>query len=112
MNYTKWNAIAKGEERIKKRISELEMDRTYRIESIQKTTTKYGDKVTVGIEGMVFCYLHVKLCEALLADDEAGIREIDAEIKNASVSLRRLPPWGRLIPVEFVRNLPNDFDVE
>ena len=112
MNYTKWNTIAAGEDRNLKRIFELEMNKLYKIEYIRKTKTKYGDKVKVGLEGKLFCYLPVKLSEALLADNEAGMLEVDEEVKNATIGLQRLPQRGRLHPVAFVRLLPDDFQDE
>ena len=61
MDYTKWNKIGRGEDRSVKKITELELDRLYRIESIRKTSTKYGEKVTICLEGNIFCYLPAKL---------------------------------------------------
>ena len=112
MDYTKWNTVAKGEERTMKRISELELGRLYEIENIRKTSTKYGDKVTVGLEGKIFCYLPAKLSEALLENDGAGLLEFEVELQNVTVRLRRLPARGRFNPVEFVRDLPGLDDLE
>ena len=76
MDFNKWNTIGKGEQRTLKKISELEIDRTYVLQSIQRTVTKYGDKITVGLQGNIYCYLPAKLSEALLANDEAGLKEV------------------------------------
>lgn len=105
MNFNKWNTIAKGEQRNMKRISELELHRQYAIEGIQKTTTKYGDKVTVCLEGNIYSYLPAKLSDAMLKDDEAGLKEFREELAVSTIKLRRLEPRGRYNPVEFLRNL-------
>lgn len=112
MNFTKWNLIARGEQRNMKRISELELGRAYAIESIQKTTTKFGEKVIVCLEGNFYSYLPAKLSEALLNDDEAGLKEIREELSLSTVKLRRLESRGRYNPVEFVRNLNLDVNFE
>ena len=109
MDFSKWNKIAKGEDRTMKRVSELEMDRVYRIEDVRKSTTKYGDKVIACLEGNIYSYLPAKLSEALLAEDEIGLIELGDEVRNTLVGLRCLPPRGRMNPVEFLKkNLPED----
>ena len=102
MDFNKWNTIGKGEQRTLKKISELEIDRTYVLQSIQRTATKYGDKITVGLQGNIYCYLPAKLSDSLLANDEAGLQEIRKEQEKLSVGSRRLPQRGRFNPVEFV----------
>lgn len=107
MDFNKWNKIGKGEQRNLKSCSELEVGRLYRIENIRKTTTKYGDRVTVNLEGNIFCYLPAKLSEALLENDQAGVIGMQAELQNGPINLRRFEARGRLIPVEFVPDLPD-----
>lgn len=51
MDFNRWNTVGRGEERSLKKISELVVNQPYRIEDIRKTTTKYGEKVTVSLEG-------------------------------------------------------------
>lgn len=102
MDFNRWNTIAKGEQRNLKKISDLELGRTYLVEGIQKTTTKYGLRITVGLEGNIYCYLPAKLSEALLAQEDAGLLEVKAESERGGVGLQRLPQRGRFNPVEFV----------
>lgn len=112
MDFNRWNQIARGESRTLKRISELAMDRLYRIEGVHKTTTKYGEKITVNLEGKIFCYLPAKLSEALLSEQEVGLRELQSELKIGPVNLRRLEPRGRSNPVEFVPDIPDMVDLD
>lgn len=107
MDFSKWNKIAKGEQRNLKKCSELEVGKLYLIEDIRKTTTKYGDKVTVNLEGDIYCYLPVKLSEALLDNDQAGLLGMQAELQTGPINLRRFEARGRLIPVEFVPDVPD-----
>lgn len=112
MDFNRWNRIAHGESRTMKRISELAMNRLYRIEGIQKTITKYGEKITVNLEGKIFCYLPAKLSEALLSEEEVGLLEVQAELKIGPINLRRLEPIGRSNPVEFVPDIPDMADLD
>lgn len=102
MDFNKWNSFGKGEQRTLKKVSDLEINRTYLLQCIHKTITKYGNKITVGLEGDIYCYLPAKLSEALLANDEAGLQEVKEEQEKGTVGLRRLPQRGRFNPVEFV----------
>ena len=90
-----------------KKISELEMNRKYKIEYIQRTETNDGDMLTVGLEGKIFCYLPTHMSKVLLANGEAYMREVDVEVQTATLGLRRLPQHGRIYPVS-VRIVPND----
>ena len=107
MDFNRWNRIAKGEQRNLKKVADLEVDRLYRIENICKTTTRYGEKITIGLSGNIYCYLPAKLPEALLSNDEAGLKEIETELRNGPVNLRRFESRGKLTPIEFVPDLPD-----
>lgn len=103
MDFARWNTIARGEQRNLKKISELTEGRVYILSDIQKTTTKYGEKITVGLaEEKTYCYLPSKLSEALLKGDEEGFQEIRNQLESGAVGMRRLPQRGRFNPVEFV----------
>lgn len=107
MNYNKWNKIGKSEPRTLKKISELELNRLYIIEEIRQITTKYGEKVTVSLEGDIYCYLPAKLSTALLEKEEEGMKEIQQELTQSVVYLRRLEGRGRANAVEFVGSQPD-----
>ena len=98
--------VAKSGLRSVKKISELDLDRLYSIEGIRKSTTKYGDKVVVNLEGNIMCYLPARVSKELLSDEEAGLVDFEALLQSTSVSLRRLD--GPYNSIEFVVNLPED----
>lgn len=108
MNYNKWNKIGKSEPNTLKKISDLELGQLYVIREIRKTMTKYGEKVTVSLDGDVYCYLPAKLSHALLQNQEEGMKEIQQELAQGVLHLRRLEGRGRANAVEFVGSNPDD----
>lgn len=106
MDFSKWNLIAKCEPRNLKKISELEIGQLYIIEDIKKYITKYGDKVAVNLEGNIYAYLPAKLSDALLKNEEAGVKEVQEELTKTGMYLRRLESHGRSNAVEFVSFSP------
>lgn len=108
MDYNKWNKIGKSEPRTIKKISELELHQPYVIEEIREIMTKYGQKVTVSLEGDIYCYLPAKLSHALLQNEAGGLKEIQQEMAKNIIHLRRLEGRGRANAVEFVGSHPDE----
>lgn len=106
MNFDRLNAVAKGEHRTVKKISELVLNQLYSIQNIRKATTRYGEKVIVDIEDDVYCYLPARVGKELLADGEEGLREFLSQLEVSEVCIRRIE--GRFNPIEFLIKLPED----
>lgn len=97
------NLLAKGgAKRALKKISELEFDRVYVIESVHKTVSKFGPQVTVNLEGDIFCYLPRKVSDSMLENGEINFIEFKEQLNSVTVGLKRLPNLGRYHPVEFL----------
>ena len=105
MNFDRLNAIARGGQRTMKRVSELELNQPYSIEGLVKATTKYGTKVTVDLEGNIYCYLPCRIFRDLLANDEEQLKIFQQQLLESSVRLKRLE--GRLTPIKFGFPVPN-----
>lgn len=113
MDLRKLNAIAKGgSSRILKRVSDLQFNQIYLIEGVNKTNTKYGEKVTINLEGNIYCYLPVKVSEELLADEGSSLNELQENIQRFSIGIRRLEPRGRYNPIEFIMPQPENRDID
>ena len=72
--FARLNSVANNLRTLKK-ISELQIDHLYIIEGIRKTTTKYGDKVVVELEGHIYCYLPARVSKELLTNDDAAFKD-------------------------------------
>lgn len=108
MDINKLNKVALEGNGLLKRMSELKIGQLYRIESIQKTKTTYGDKVTVNLEDGSFTFLPSHVSKELLDNAEAGLQDFQEKLTSNSISFRRFQPLGKLNPIEFVISLPQE----
>ena len=105
MNFDRLNAIARGGQRTLKRVSELELNQPYLIEGLVKATTKYGTKVTVDLEGNIYCYLPCRISRDLLANDEEQLKIFQQQLLETAVTFERME--GHWNTIEFRFPVPN-----
>lgn len=56
----------------------------------------------------IYNYSSTQVSQKLLADNEAGLVEFQQKLRVPKMAMRRFPPKGFLMPIEFIIILPND----